>query len=92
MHVDEFHSGLWCKSEIFHKSRPLSSPDSFCQIGCLMSAANAGGCPNVLDLKCQCSKSSQIRSLAEPCVKSKCGDETGSILNSVADAICTECV
>ncbi len=62
------------------------------QIPCLISAGSAAGCSNPLDLACQCKAGPQIRSLAAPCVKSKCSPELGSSLDSVADAICTECV
>jgi hypothetical protein len=57
-----------------------------------MDAANAAGCSNVYDLKCQCQAAGAIRSIASPCVQSACGDELGLSLNSVVQAICTQCV
>ncbi|KAH6622520.1 hypothetical protein F5144DRAFT_580676 [Chaetomium tenue] len=63
-----------------------------CGIGCLISAGGAAGCSNPLDLGCQCKVAAQIRSLASDCVTSACGKELGSTLQSVAGAICTQCV
>lgn len=61
------------------------------QIPCLISAGGEAGCFNPLDLACQCKAATKIRGLASDCVRASCGPEVGSSLESVADAICTEC-
>ncbi len=89
MHPDQLDSELRCKSET---RRLIIRVLIALQIPCLISAGSAAGCSNPLDLACQCKAGPQIRSLAAPCVKSKCSPDLGSSLDSVADAICTECV
>jgi hypothetical protein len=69
----------------------LTSSIPACGIGCLVSAGSAAGCPDALDLACQCKAATEIRSLASSCVTSACGEEVGSTVESVADAICTVC-
>ena len=89
MYPDQLDSELRCKSET---RRLIIRMLIALQIPCLISAGSAAGCSNPLDLACQCKAGPQIRSLAAPCVKSKCSPDLGSSLDSVADAICTECV
>ncbi|KAK4236958.1 hypothetical protein C8A03DRAFT_16449 [Achaetomium macrosporum] len=73
-------------------SCPLTSAVPSCGVECLMDAAGAAGCSNLFDLQCQCQNAAAIRSIASPCVQNSCGDELGLSLESVASAICTQCV
>jgi hypothetical protein len=93
MPPDKLDPGLRCKSAWGLSAtlyRELLDLTTY-QIPCLLSAGGAAGCSNALDLGCQCKVAPQIRSLAAPCVLSKCGPDLGSTLQSVAEAICTQC-
>ncbi|KAK4131607.1 hypothetical protein BT67DRAFT_444418 [Trichocladium antarcticum] len=71
---------------------PPASSMPPCGIGCLASAANAAGCPDLLNFGCQCKVAPQISSLASSCVLDSCGAATATIVDSVGDAICSQCV
>ncbi|KAK4245096.1 hypothetical protein C7999DRAFT_16675 [Corynascus novoguineensis] len=71
---------------------PLTNSIPLCGIQCLMSAGSAVGCSDVRDLQCACKSASKIRDKAAPCVTRSCGRRRGSSLESVAAAICTQCV
>ncbi|KAK4097322.1 hypothetical protein N658DRAFT_489297 [Parathielavia hyrcaniae] len=70
---------------------PLTNSIPACGISCMINAGSEAGC-GMLDLPCQCSAASQIRSLAAPCVRSNCGPDRASQVESVGSAICSQCV
>ncbi|KAK4139937.1 uncharacterized protein C8A04DRAFT_15422 [Dichotomopilus funicola] len=70
---------------------PLTNSIPACGIGCLMSAGNAAGCFNPLDLACQCKAATKIHSLASSCVAKSCGAAGASTVDSLAVAICSQC-
>ncbi|AEO71906.1 uncharacterized protein THITE_2124787 [Thermothielavioides terrestris NRRL 8126] len=70
---------------------PLTASMPGCGLPCLISAANAVGCNDILDLECQCSSQTLIRDSASSCVLASCGEQVGTTVESVASAICSQC-